>query len=72
MVNYALKHDNQTIRLSSKAKKKNIQIQEEILPIIGGLRLYSNQKGKNPNKILTLSPILLINAFEEDALRKNF
>ena len=72
MVNYALKHDNQTIRLSSKAKKKNIQIQEEILPIIGGLRLYSNQKGgKNPNKILTLSPILIINALEVD-LRKKF
>ena len=36
--------------LSSKAKKKNIQIQEEILPIIGGLRLYSNQKGKEPQQ----------------------
>ena len=74
MVNYAIKYDNQTIRLSmyhQRPRKKNIQIQEEILPIISGLRLYSNQKGKKPNKILTLSPILLINALE-DALRKNF
>ena len=39
------------------------------IPNDSGLRLYSNQKGKNPNKILTLSPILLINALE-DALRK--
>ena len=55
-----------------RPRKKNIQIQEEILPIISGLGLYSNQKGKkSPNKILTLSPILLINALE-DALRKNF
>ena len=50
---------------------KNIQIQEELLPIIGGLRLFSNQKGENFNKILTLSPILLINALG-DALRNFF
>ena len=57
-----------------RPRKKNIQLQEEmnVLPIISGLRLFSNQKGKKkPNKILTLSPILLINALE-DGLRKKF
>ena len=29
-----------------RPRKKNIQIQEEILPMISGLRHYSNQKGK--------------------------